>query len=98
MAEAEQVRSKLGKTYPKSEVVAMQPTYIAELRQLSKNKCCAECGARDVSWCTLKSARFVCVNCAQKLRADAANKLKACSGTSYLWFDDEMQLMREANK
>ena len=87
-------RSKLGNSYPKEEIVAMQAEFIDELRKMNANARCADCGNRGANWATLKRAAFVCVDCAQKLRSDASNRIKSCTGTSYLWFPDEMQLTR----
>lgn len=89
-------RSKLGKNYPKADVEATNDRYHAELRRMFKGKKCADCGGAAANWATLKRAKFVCIHCAQKLRSDASNKIKSCMG-SYLWHDDEMELMRQAN-
>lgn len=91
---AEQSRSKLGKVYPRAEVEATHSDCLAELRRMYQKTGCADCGAKPANWATLKRAVFVCINCAQKLRADASNRVKNCVGT-YLWHPDEMQVMRE---
>ena len=87
-------RSKLGKEYPKQEIEATHDQYMTELRKLYHKTTCADCGGRPANWATLKRGKFVCINCAQTLRADASNKVKNCLGT-YLWHPDEMQVMRD---
>jgi len=90
---AETSRSKLGKVYPKTEVEKAQTAYLKELRTMISKTRCADCGGRNANWVSLKRPAFVCIDCAQKLRADASNKVKNCMG-SYLWHEDEMLLMR----
>lgn len=97
MTEPEQSRSKLGKSYPKAEVEATHDTYMKELRSMYGKTSCADCGANPANWATLKRGAFVCINCAQKLRADASNRVKNCLGT-YTWHPDEMEVMRDAAK
>lgn len=86
-------RSKLGTVYPKAEVEATHASYMAELRRMYSRVACTDCGAKPANWATLKRAAFVCINCAQTLRADAQNRVKNCLGT-YLWHPDEMDAMR----
>lgn len=94
---AEKSRSKLGNSYDKAEVEESHQQYMAELRKMYQNKPCADCGAIPANWATLKRATFVCINCAQKLRADASNRVKNCLGT-YLWHPDEMDAMRAGQR
>lgn len=97
MAEVEMSRSKLGKKYPKAEVEASHPACMKELRAMYRTRGCADCGATPANWATLKRPAFVCINCAQRLRADASNRVKNCLGT-YLWHPDEMEVMRTLAK
>ena len=90
-------RSKLGKIYDRGEVEANQEAWMKELRKMYQKGGCSECGSRPANWATLKTSSFVCINCAQKLRADASNKVKNCLGT-YLWHEDEMERMREGHR
>lgn len=89
----EQSRSKLGKVYPKANVEAMHEENMKELRKMYRRTKCADCGGSPANWATLKRGVFVCINCAQTLRADASNKVKNCIGT-YLWHPDEMEVMK----
>ena len=86
-------RSKLGNVYPKADIEASHDQFHAELRTMYKRVSCADCCATPANWATLSRGTFVCVDCAQKLRADAANRVKSCMGT-YLWHPDEMEVMR----
>jgi len=86
--------SKLGNKYDKILVENNDAKYHEELKQMYRKKKCADCNSDNANWATLKRGVFVCVNCAQVLRADASNKVKSCLGT-YLWYPDEMQKMRE---
>lgn len=95
MSEPEQSRSKLGRSYPKAEVEATHDACMRELRSMYGKTSCADCGTKPANWATLKRGAFVCINCAQKLRADASNRVKNCIGT-YLWHPDEMEVMRNA--
>ena len=90
--------SKLGGKYNRSEVEQLDKIHHAELKQMFRQLNCS-CGSRHCNWATLKrgSERFVCINCAQKLRADAQNKIKSCMGT-YLWHLDEMEAIRSGFK
>lgn len=90
---SETSRSKLGKVYSRAEVEATHTECMTELRKMYQKVGCADCGAKPANWATLKRASFICINCAQKLRADASNRIKNCLGT-YLWHPDEMELMR----
>lgn len=92
-----QTRSKLGNSYPRAEVDASHDTYLVELRKMYSERTCADCGVTPANWATLKRPAFVCINWAQKLRADASNKVKNCLGT-YLWYPDEMEVMRSIAK
>lgn len=89
--------SKLGKKYDRKQIESLDKQYHKELQLMYKGKTCADCGAKNPSWATLKRTTFVCTSCAQKLREDAANKIKSCMG-SYLWHPDEMELMRSASE
>ncbi|PXF40308.1 hypothetical protein BWQ96_09964 [Gracilariopsis chorda] len=91
-----QTRSKLGTVYDKSQIEQLQAQYLNELRRMYAATKCADCQTRPANWATLKRAAFVCINCAQALRADASNRVKNCLGT-YLWHPDEMEIMRNAN-
>lgn len=90
-------RSKLGTSYALAEIEATHQMYMDELRKMYQKKGCADCGLKPANWATLKRSSFVCINCAQLLRADASNKVKNCMGT-YLWHPDEMEKMREAQQ
>lgn len=89
----ELTRSKLGNSYDLATVENAQTEFLRELRVMYQRRVCADCGARNPNWVSLKRAVFVCIHCAQALRADAANRVKNCLGT-YLWHPDEMDLMR----
>lgn len=88
-------RSKLGCMYAREQVEAEQTKYLRELRRMhEKQGTCwtTGCNTRPANWATLKLGVFVCMSCAQKLRADASNRVKNCLGT-YLWHPDEMSKM-----
>ena len=89
--------SKLGNKYDKKEIEKLDKGFHKELRQLFRKTNCADCGTKNPNWATLKRGQFVCIHCAQKLRADASNRIKSCMGT-YLWHPDEMEVMRKNNK
>lgn len=89
----EQTKSKLGKYYPRAEIESQQKGHLAGLRTMYTTVTCADCGAKYAHRVSLKRPAFVCVDCAQKLRVDATNKVKNCMG-SYLWHPDEMERMR----
>ncbi len=89
--------SKLGNKYDKTEIEKLDKGFHKELRQLFRKTNCADCGTKNPNWATLKRGQFVCIHCAQKLRADASNRIKSCMGT-YLWHPDEMEVMRKNNK
>ena len=90
--------SKLGGKYEKQEVEKLDKIYHAELKSMFKKTNCS-CGSKHCNWATLKrgAERFVCIHCAQKLRADSQNKIKSCMGT-YLWHTDEMEAIRRGFK
>ena len=86
--------SKLGNKYDKKEIEKLDKIFHGELRKMFRKCNCADCGKKNPNWATLKRGKFVCINCAQKLRADASNRIKSCMGT-YLWHPDEMEVMRK---
>lgn len=94
---ATQTRSKLGTVYDRSQIEQLQQQYLNELRRMYTATKCVDCAGVPANWATLKRAAFVCINCAQTLRADASNRVKNCLGT-YLWHPDEMELMRNASR
>ena len=89
--------SKLGKKYDRKEIEKLDKQFHSELRKMFRKSNCADCGKKHPNWATLKRGKFVCINCAQKLRADSSNRVKSCMGT-YLWHPDEMEVMREGCK
>ena len=88
------VSSKFNKSYLREEVEKKQDGYLSELREMYKNSSCVDCGNSYTGWATLKRGKFVCISCAQKLRADCSNKVKSC-GATYIWCEDEMEKMRK---
>ena len=64
--------SKLGNKYDKTEIEKLDKGFHKELRQLFRKTNCADCGTKNPNWATLKRGQFVCIHCAQKLRADAS--------------------------
>ena len=91
------IRSKLGNTYDKETIIANDSTTHNTLKQLYTGKECNDCKAKPANWATLKRGVFICINCAQTLRADSDNKIKSCMGT-YLWCPDELEKMKEKNQ
>ena len=89
--------SKLGKKYDRKQIEKLDKQFHSELRKMFRKSNCADCGKKHPNWATLKRGKFVCINCAQKLRADSSNRVKSCMGT-YLWHPDEMEVMREGCK
>jgi hypothetical protein len=90
--------SKLGGKYLKADIEKTDKVYHRELKGLFKRLQC-DCGNSHCNWATLRrgAERFVCIHCAQKLRADSNNKIKSCMGT-YLWHPDEMAAIRRQYK
>ena len=88
-------RSKLGNEYPKDQIEATHEQYHQQLRDMFRRTTCADCSQVPANWATLKRGVFVCIDCAQKLRADASNRVKSCMGT-YLWHPDEMALISQS--
>ena len=86
--------SKLGGKYLLADIEQTDVSYHRELQRMYKHLSC-DCGSKHTNWATVKrgAERFVCINCAQKLRADAQNKIKSAMGT-YRWHPDEMKAMR----
>ena len=87
--------SKLGGKYLLADIEKTDKSYHRELQRMSKHLTC-DCGSKHTNWVTVKrgAERFVCIDCAQKLRADAQNKIKSAMGT-YRWHPDEMKAMRQ---
>ena len=87
--------SKLGGKYLLADIEQTDVSYHRELQRMYKHLSC-DCGSKHTNWATVKrgAERFVCINCAQKLRADAQNKIKSAMGT-YRWHPDEMKAMRQ---
>lgn len=86
--------SKLGGKYLLADIEKTDKAYHSELQRMYKNLRC-DCGSRHTNWATLRRGeeRFVCINCAQSLRADSQNKIKSAMGT-YRWHPDEMTAIR----
>lgn len=89
--------SRFGNKYLKSEIEKTDEIYHEELKKMYSKVKCADCSNEYASWATLKRGLFICMNCAQILRADSSNKIKSCMG-SYFWHRDEIEVMRENNK
>eukprot|EP00122_Pirum_gemmata_P007323 Pgem_evm1s6720 len=89
--------SKLNGRFDLAEIKKMDAQCHEELHAMYRNLKCFDCDAKPCNWATLKRGVFVCINCAQRLRADASNKIKSCMG-SYLWHPDEMDCMRKNYK
>ena len=70
--------SKFGKKYKKSEIELLDSKFHNELKNMYRKKKCKDCNRENANWATLKRGAFICVNCAQLLRADASNKVKSC--------------------
>ena len=87
--------SKLGGKYLLKDIENTDKLYHDELQRMYKKLNC-ECGNKHCTWVTLRRGgeRFVCINCAQKLRADSQNKIKSAMGT-YRWHPDEMDVIRK---
>merc|ERR1712146_484888 len=81
----------------REQIEKLDKQFHSELRKMFRKSNCADCGKKHPNWATLKRGKFVCINCAQKLRADSSNRVKSCMGT-YLWHPDEMEVMREGCK
>eukprot|EP00121_Abeoforma_whisleri_P008583 Awhi_evm1s7877 len=86
--------SKLGGKYTKDEMSKYDDSFHKELQNMYKSISCEDCGRKNPNWATLKRGVFICIHCAQVLRADASNKVKNCIG-SYVWHPDEMEVMRK---
>ena len=87
-------RSKFGTKYKLNIIKNLDTQYHLELKNMLKGQKCTDCNSNMTNWATLKRGAFICIDCAQKLRADATNKVKSCMGT-YLWHPDEMEIMRK---
>ena len=81
--------SKLGKKYDRKEIEKLDKQFHSELRKMFRKSNCADCGKKHPNWATLKRGKFVCINCAQKLRADSSNRVKSVweliYGTQMKW-------------
>jgi len=88
--------SKLGNKYDLKLIEKLDNEYHTKLKKMYRNLKCEDCSSNNANWVTLKRGKFVCINCAQKLREDASNKIKSCMGT-YRWHPDEMEIMINNN-
>ena len=88
--------SKLGNQYNKSDIIKTDELFHHQLKTMYQNKSCHLCNTKPANWATLKIGKFICINCAQILRADSSNLVKSCMGT-YLWGPDELEMMRINN-
>ena len=86
--------SKLGGKYLLTDIENTDKAYHSELQRMYKHLHC-DCGSSHTNWVTLRRGeeKFVCINCAQTLRADSKNKIKSAMGT-YRWHPDEMEAIR----
>lgn len=89
--------SKLGNKYDKVFINNNDEEYHNKLRNMYRKVNCTDCNSQYASWATLKRGVFICINCAQILRADCENKIKSCMGT-YLWHPDELKYMKKHYK
>lgn len=68
-----------------------------ELRRLSRLAGeCADCTAKFPGWAALPHGIFLCINCAQVHRniGRHISQVKAINTGTYLWYEDEIQVMR----
>lgn len=68
-----------------------------ELTKLSRATTeCADCTAKYPGWASLPHGVFLCINCAQVHRhlGRHISQVKAVNTGTYLWFDDEVEVMR----
>lgn len=86
--------SKLGGKYLLTDIENTDQAYHSELQRMYKHLHC-DCGSSHTNWVTLRRGeeKFVCITCAQTLRADSKNKIKSAMGT-YRWHPDEMEAIR----
>jgi len=90
------IYSRFGNRYLRSEIEKTDDQYHEELKKMYSKSKCADCKNEYASWATLKRGVFICIDCAQILRADSSNKVKSCMG-SYFWYPDEMEVMKKFN-
>ena len=90
------IYSRCGNRYLRSEIEKTDDQYHEELKKMYSKSKCADCKNEYASWATLKRGVFICIDCAQILRADSSNKVKSCMG-SYFWYPDEMEVMKKFN-
>jgi len=90
--------SKLGNKYPmawmqQNDQAAQKE--LKQLRSLSGNSTCADCGRQDNSWASVSHGVFICVTCSDVHRSVGTHitKVKGCTGT-YLWGPDELERMQ----
>jgi len=90
--------SKLGGKYPMSwmqENDRVSQQELKQLRSLSSNSVCADCGRQDNSWASVTHGVFICMICSDVHRSVGTHitKVKGCTGT-YLWGPDELERMK----
>lgn len=94
---AEKFRSKIGNSYAKKDIEDWQPRLKAELgdlKRVSANRQCFDCGAADVTWASPKLGTFLCVTCSDIHRAAGAHITCVKNFSTYLWSPDEVEMMR----
>jgi len=89
--------SKLGNKYPMAwmqENDKSSQKQLKQLRSLSGNDMCADCGRQDNTWASVSHGVFICVTCSDVHRSVGTHvtKVKGCTGT-YLWGPDELEKM-----
>jgi len=69
---------------------------LKELSRLSINSTCSDCGASFPGWAALPHGIFLCIDCAQVHRRVGrhVSQVKAINTGTYLWFPDEVEVMR----
>ena len=89
--------SKLGNKFFKAEIEDNEQIFKAQLdqlRRLTHNYSCADCGQQPTVWASVNLGVFLCMRCASIHRGIGTHISipKGCTGT-YLWGPDEIERM-----
>jgi hypothetical protein len=69
---------------------------LKELSRRTENSKCADCDSSFPGWAALPHGVFLCIDCAQVHRRVGrhVSQVKAINTGTYLWFEDEVEVMR----
>ena len=75
----------------------MSHSMLNALRSQSANTQCFDCNATKPGWAALPHGVFICIDCAQLHRhmGRTVSQTKAINTGTYLWFEPELQVMKD---